>query len=129
MLWLSLMGEENVARLKTIIFWGHNFGVKASFTNEDRFRLCRIEEASNQQQERNIISDCREAIEKEIMSVDMHYIPRCEYICWIRDKLFDLAGHEPNQGLPCSRDSPEPSKSQTDMPKDSKLRLELLLFK
>ncbi|KAI9666592.1 MAG: hypothetical protein M1821_004528 [Bathelium mastoideum] len=129
MLWLSMIGEENAASLRTIVFFGDNLRVKACFTPGKKFRLSRIEEARCDIPERNTVVDYRKDLQEEILSVDMCHILRSEYICWIRDKLVDLANHTSNGRSNARYKETSPPKLQLGMPKDSKIRLELLFFK
>ena len=129
MLWLSMIGEENVDKLRVIVFWGGNLGVKAHFTNQDKFRLCCLEEAQNGFMERNIVADHRESLEKEIMSFDASHISRIDFICWIRDKLVGLPSPKPKRKASILDDAMKPSKFRPEIPESSKIRLDLLLFR
>ncbi|KAL9077841.1 MAG: hypothetical protein Q9157_003242 [Trypethelium eluteriae] len=122
MLWLSMIGEDNVKRLRTIVFWGVNLGARAHFTTGDRFRLSHLEEAKNDSMEGNIISSHSTAFQAEINCLETSSIMKSTYICWIRDKLVDLPSHKEVEK------ASRPKKAAKRMKTHSVLRFDIMTF-
>ncbi|KAL9096511.1 MAG: hypothetical protein Q9165_001508 [Trypethelium subeluteriae] len=129
MLWLSMIGEDNVKRLRTIVFWGVDLGARAHFTIGDRFRLSNLEEAKNESMKGNVISNHRAALQTDLIGLDTSYIMKSAYICWIRDKLVDLANHKQDEETPIPNETAKRMKLQSTLTEESEARLELLLIK
>ena len=127
MLWLSSIGEDNVGKLSVIVFWGDHSGVKAHFTSGKKFRLSRLEEVQAETVRSNTVVSWSDELEKKIMSFDISHISRCEYICWIRDMLVVLPRFQRCGKARKRRELSKPYNLTPEIPRDSKMRLELLL--